>query len=123
MVCVCVGRWLLLSLSVWLLGVVVVHEWKDDVATLDAEFQKWHDDLSGVWHGGIGVNMDARHPQVHGGQTPCAGDPGAKSPDEVRTAVVDLKAEIASIARDVRETRGFRCATVDCSWLRCVCEK
>ena len=86
-----------------------MHEWKDEVATLDVEFQKWHDDdVSGVVLGGIRVNIDARHREVHGGQTPCAGDPGAKSPDEASTAVVDLKAEIASIARDVRGTHvGF----------------
>ena len=36
-----------------------MHEWKDEVAALDAELQKWHDDLSGVWHGGVGVNMGA----------------------------------------------------------------
>ena len=83
-------------------------EWKDEVATLDAEFQKWHDDVSGVVQGGIGVNMEARHREVHGGQTPCAGDPGGKSPEEVSTAVVELNAEIASIARDVRTTHvGF----------------
>ena len=28
-----------------------MHEWKDEVATLDAEFQKWHDDVSGVGQG------------------------------------------------------------------------
>ena len=101
-----------------------MHEWKDEVATLDAELQKWHDDLSGVVQGGIGVNMDARHREVHGGQTPCAGDPGGKSPEEVSTAVVELKADMASIARDVREKLvGIRCATVNCSWLRCVCDK
>ena len=66
--------------------------------------------------------MDARHREVHGGQTSCAGNPGGKPPDQVSTAVVEAKAEIASIARDVRETHGFRCAIVNCSWLRCVCE-
>ena len=28
--------------------VLCMHEWKDEVATLDAEFQKWPDDVSGV---------------------------------------------------------------------------
>ena len=82
-----------------------MHEWKDEVATLDVDFQKWHGDVSGVVQGGMGVNMDARHREVHGGQASCAGDPGGKSPDEVRTAVVDVKAELASIARDMREAR------------------
>ena len=53
---------------------------------------------------GIRVNMDARHREVHGGQAPCAGDPGGTSPDEASTAVVEVKAELASIARDVRDT-------------------
>ena len=90
-------------------GGFAAQRWKDEVAALDAEFQKWHDDLSGVWHGGIGVNMDARHREVHGGQTPCPGDPGAKSRDEVRTAEVQFKARIAPIARDMRETRVSLC--------------
>ena len=101
-----------------------MHEWKDEVATLDAEFQKWHDDVAGVVKGGIGVTMEARHREVHGGQPPCAGDARGKSPGEIRIAAADLKAEIASILRDAREhTCGFRCATFNCSWLRCVCEK
>ena len=33
-----------------------MHECNDDVATLDAEFQKWHDDVSGVWQGGASVS-------------------------------------------------------------------
>ena len=87
---------------------VCMDEWKGEVAALDAEFQKWHDDLSCVGRGGIGVNMDARHPQVHGGQTPCAGDPGTKSRDEVNPEVVELKPQIASIARNMREAHvGF----------------
>ena len=57
---------------------------------------------------GAGVNMDARHREVHGGQTPCPGDPGAKSPDEVNPEVVEFKAQIASIASAMRETHvGF----------------
>ena len=43
-----------------------MHGWKDEVATLDAEVLKWHDGVSGVVQGGIGVNMDARHREVHG---------------------------------------------------------
>ena len=52
----------------------------------------------------MGVNMDARHREVHGRQAPCACDLGGKSPEDVSTAVVDLTAEISSNARDVRET-------------------
>ena len=85
-----------------------MHEWKDEVAALDADFLKWHDDLSGVGQGGIRVNMDARHREVHGGQTPCPGDPGGASRDEVNPDVVEWKPQIASIARAMRETHvGF----------------
>ena len=31
-----------------------MHEWKDEVATLDVEFQKWHDDVSGGVQGAWG---------------------------------------------------------------------
>ena len=44
-----------------------MNECKDEVATFfSAEVLKWHDGVSGVVHGAIGVNMDARHREVHG---------------------------------------------------------
>ena len=102
----------------WLLAVVVVvvsggrccacAKCKDEVATLDAEVQKWHGCVSGVVQWAIGVNMDARHRGVHGGQPPCAGDARGKPPEEFSIAAADLKAEIASILRDARDTHvGF----------------
>ena len=83
--------------------VLCMHDWwKDEVAALDAEFRKWHDDLSGVGQGAIRVNMDASHSEVHGGQSLCPGDPAA----------------IQTVARAMREKHvGFACQpsdAVDC---------
>ena len=99
------------------------HERKDDVATLDAEFQKCHDDVSGVVQGGTGVNMEARHREVDGGKPPCAGAPGGQSLEEPTAALLGLTAEFTDMSRELRGTIGFRGATVNCSWLRRVCEK
>ena len=103
-------------------------EWKGEVAALDAEFQtefrKWHDDLSGVGQGGIRVNMDARDREVHGGQAPCPGDPGGKSRDEVKPEVAELKPQVASIARVMREAHvGFAVQPSTAAGLRRVCDK
>ena len=78
-------------------------EWKDEISSLNAEFQKWCDDTEGIQ---FPTSSHKSNEVVLGGQSPAA--LARNEQDECSSAVRELKDEIAAHARNIRETHvGF----------------